>query len=184
MYEIALKGLLKPGGVGVIPTDTVYGIVARAADEAAVKRVYAIKERDAKPAPLIAASIEQLVDLGIKRRYLKAVEQYWPGPISVVTPNSIDYLNQGVGSQPIRIPDNEDLRKLLEQTGPLIASSANLASQPPANTIDEAKAYFKNNVDFYVDGGDLSEHEPSTIIRIIDDSIEVIRPGAVEIKGA
>lgn len=182
MYESAVKYLMAPGGVGVLPCDTVYGLVARAQDEEAVKRLYKIKERESKPAPIIAASIDQIVALGIKRRYLKPVEQYWPGPVSVIIPHSISYLNQGLGSQPFRIPDNKQLRGLLEKTGPLVASSANLPSQPVSNTVDEAKAYFKDNVDFYIDGGDLSSNLPSTIIRIVDDAIEVIREGAVKIR--
>src|ERR1700755_2744320 len=86
---------LQAGAVGVIPTDTVYGIVARAKDEQAVTRLYALKNRENKPGTLIAASVEQLEDLGIKHRYLKAVEQYWPNPLSIVTPTGpiLNYLH-------------------------------------------------------------------------------------------
>jgi len=173
--------LLKNGAIGVLPTDTVYGVVARAADQAAVEKLYKLKRREKKPGTLIAASIDQLVELGIKRRYLTAVEQYWPGAISVETPHHITYLNQGTGRQAIRIPDNKDLLKLLEKVGPLQTSSANQPGEAPANTVTEAQGYFGDEVDFYVDGGDLSANLPSTIIRIIDDAIEVVRPGAVKI---
>lgn len=181
MFNDAIKALLS-GGVGVIPTDTVYGLVARAEDPEAVKRAYKLKDRDSKPGPIIAANVDQLVKLGIKRRYLKPIEQYWPGPVSVVVPHNIDYLSQSVGAQPFRIPDNKELLNLLNFTGPLLATSANLAGQPTATTIEEAKAYFKDKVDFYVDGGDLTNNKPSTIIRIVDDAIEVLREGAVKIN--
>lgn len=173
--------LRRPGAVAVIPTDTVYGVVARAADVQAVERLYALKHRDHKPGTIIAASIDQLVELGIPRRYLTAVQQFWPGPVSVETPHDIDYLHQGTGRQALRIPDDPALVELLQQTGPLQTSSANLPGEAPATTVAEAKAYFGDAVDVYVDGGDLSGRLPSTIIHIVDDAIEVIRQGAVHI---
>ncbi len=175
--------LLSTGKIGVIPSDTIYGVVAPAADEAAVARLYELKEREQKPGTLIAASIEQLENLGIKRRYLTAVEQYWPNPISIIIPTgpTLNYLHQGKMSLAIRIPKDNDLQKLLEKTGVLVTSSANTPGDPPANNVSEAKKYFGDKVDFYVDGGDLSNRPPSTIIRIIDDAIEVVRPGAIKI---
>lgn len=181
LNEPRLVTLLNEGAVGVIPTDTVYGLVCRAADQAAVERLYALKSRDHKPGTLIAANIEQLAALGIKARYLKAVEQFWPGAVSVETPHSIDYLNMSTGRQAIRIPDVEPLLKLLEQTGPLQTTSANAPGEPVSTTVEEAQSYFGDTIDFYVDGGDLSDRPPSTIIRVIDDAIEVIREGAVKI---
>lgn len=181
LADAKLISLIKSGAVGVLPTDTVYGLVCAAGNEQAVGKLYALKHRELKPGTLIAASIDQLAELGIKRRYLTAVEQFWPGAVSVETPHHITYLHQGTGRQAIRIPDNKALLKLLEQTGPLQTSSANQPGEPPANTIAEADKYFGNDVDFYVDGGDLSANLPSTIIRVIDDAIEVVRKGAVTI---
>ncbi len=178
--DVASK-INQPGAVGVIPTDTVYGVVARAADQTAVARLYKLKNRESKPGTIIAASIDQLVELGIKRRYLTAVEQFWPGAVSVEIPHQIEYLHQGTRRQAFRIPDDDTLRVLLTQTGPLLTSSANQPAKPPAVTIKEAQSYFGDKVDFYIDGGDLSNRQPSTIIRVIDDAIEVIRPGAVKI---
>ncbi len=180
MQEV-VSVLMRPGAIAVIPTDTVYGVVARAADPQAVARLYALKHRDHKPGTIIAASIDQLVELGIPRRYLTAVQQFWPGPVSVETPHDIDYLHQGTGRQALRIPDDPALVALLQQTGPLQTSSANLPGEAPATTVAEAKAYFGDAVDLYVDGGDLSGRLPSTIIHIVDDAIEVIRQGAIHI---
>jgi L-threonylcarbamoyladenylate synthase len=183
--EEAGDKLLKSGAVGIIPTDTLYGVVARAADRQAVERLYRVKSRENKPGTIIAASIDQLEELGIKRRYLTAVEQWWPGPLSVVIPCGEDlaYLHRGKRSLAVRIPaGRENLLKLLNDTGPLLTSSANHPGQAPAGTIAEAKAIFGNDVDFYEDGGDLSDHEPSTVVRIIDDAIEVLREGAVKIE--
>jgi L-threonylcarbamoyladenylate synthase len=184
---MAAPELLKPGTIGVIPTDTVYGLVARAADQIAVERLYQLKKRDDKPGTLIAANIEQLEDLGLKHRYLKAVEQFWPGAVSVIIPAAdpqLAYLHRGKMTLAVRIPDNSKLQKLLQKTGPLLTSSANPPGQPTATTIDQVKQYFGNQIDFYEDGGDLSDRQPSTVIRIIDDAIEVLRQGAVKIPTA
>jgi L-threonylcarbamoyladenylate synthase len=172
------------GGVVVTPTDTVYGLVARAMDKEAVSRLYGLKKRENKPGTVIAASIEQLVELGLKRRYLKAVEDYWPGPLSVIIPcgAELEYIHQGKFGIAVRIPDNKQLIELANSVGPLLSSSANLTGYPPANTIDEAKNYFEDNVDLYIDGGDLSGNLPSTIVRIVDDAIEIIRPGAFKFQ--
>ncbi len=178
-----VESLLR-GGVGVIPTDTLYGVVCLATDQKATARLYGLKQRVSKPGTLIAASIDQLVNLGIKRRYLKAVEQFWPGAVSVVIPmsdSSTHFLRQGLPSMPVRIPSDNKLAEFLAKTGPLLTTSANPAGQPPAETIQTAEAYFKNKVDFYVDGGDLHSRLPSTIIRVVDDAVEVLRKGAVTI---
>lgn len=183
MFTDAATQLATPGAIGVIPTDTVYGVVARASDPAAVQRLYALKDRNSKPGTIIAASQRQLEALGLKHRYLTNVQQYWPGPLSVIIPcgPELEYLHQGKHGLAVRLPAGDELQALLVQTGPLLTSSANHPAQPTATTMQEAQDYFGPEVDFYVDGGDLSGHQPSTIIRIIDDAIEIIRAGAVTI---
>lgn len=184
LSEYAAK-FQQSAAVGVIPTDTIYGIAARASDQPAVEGLYRLKKREAKPGTVIAASIGQLEELGLKHRYLKAVEQFWPGAISVIIPCSnpeLAYLHRGKLSLAVRIPADQNLQKLLRQTGPLLTSSANHPGQKPAVTVKQAHDYFGKEVGFYVDGGDLSNRQPSTIIRIIDDAIEVIREGAVKIE--
>lgn len=172
--------LQNKGNIAVIPTDTVYGVVARAADARAVGRLYELKQREGKPGTLVAASIDQLVDLGIERHYLAGAESLWPGAVSVITPcgQNLDYIHQGIGSLAIRIPDDPWLLELLQQIGPLLTSSANQPGQPPATTIAEAKAYFGDQVSWYEDGG-VVNRSPSTVIRIVGDTIEVVRAGAV-----
>lgn len=177
------EAALTQGAVGVLPTDTVYGLVCQAHNRSAVERLYALKKREQKPGTVVASSIEKLVTLGIPRRYLKAVEQFWPNPISIVLPTTeqLSYLHLGKYSLACRIPDNSIFRKFIEKTGPLLTSSANLPGMPPAETMTEAVKYFGNNVDFYVDGGKLSNTHASTIIRMIDDAVEVLREGVVKV---
>lgn len=184
IYKDVAERLSQPGAVAVIPTDTVYGVVCRAADDAAVKRLYLLKQRASKPGTIIAATIEQLEGLGLKRRYLTAVQEFWPGAVSVVIPcgAELETLHQGSLSLAVRLPAQPALRALLAQTGPLLTTSANQPGQPVSVTIEQAQRYFGKNVDFYIDGGDISDHLPSTIIRVVDDAIEVLRPGAVDIN--
>lgn len=178
------KHLHKQGEIAIIPTDTVYGAVARAADPKAVARLYQLKHREGKPGTLVAATIDQLIDLGIQRHHLAVAEKLWPGAISVVTPcgQNLFYLHQGTDSLAIRIPDDPELLELLRQTGPLLTSSANQPGEPPATSVAEAKGYFGNQVDWYEDGGYV-HREPSTVIKIVDGVIEVLRPGAVTFDG-
>jgi L-threonylcarbamoyladenylate synthase len=175
--------LRKNGEIAVIPTDTVYGVVGRASDIKSVERLYELKRRENKPGTLVAFDIEQLVALGVERAHLEAVEKFWPGPVSVIVPcgANLEYLHQGKGSLAIRIPSNEWLRTLLKETGPLITSSANQPGEPPATTVDEAKRYFGDKVTWYEDHGTI-DRDPSTIIRVVEGNIEVVRQGAVIIK--
>ncbi len=184
LHDARLITLLKNGGVGVLPTDTVYGLVCAANNRESVVRLYALKNRDKKPGTLIAASMEQLVNIGIKARYLKAVEQFWPGAVSVVIPfndPSTSYLRQGLPDIAVRIPEDKNINTLLAKVGPLLTTSANAPGKEPASNIQEAKVYFGQEVDFYVNGGNLKDRQPSTIIRMVDDAIELIRAGAVKI---
>lgn len=169
------------GKIGILATDTVYGLVCRAQDELAGTRLYAAKHRHHKPGTVIAASLEQLTELGLKRAYLKAAEEFWPNPISVIVPcgEALAYLHIGKRSLAVRVPASVELRELLEQTGPLLTTSANLPGSPVATTVQEAAEYFGDTVDFYVDSGEVSDYQPSTVIQIIDDAIEVLRQGAV-----
>lgn len=184
MTVLQYKTLVE-GSVGIMPSDTLYGVVCRAVDKVAVARLYKLKSRENKPGTVIAASVDQLVELGLKRRNLAAVADFWPGAISIVVPSdnpSLAYLDQGVGSLAVRVVDDTELIEILLQTGPLLTTSANQPGEPAANTIAEARAYFGDTVDFYEDGGDLSGRKPSTLIRIVDDAIEVLREGAVEVN--
>lgn len=182
LNDPALVKMLEDGAVGVLPTDTIYGIACRAADGSAVEQLYKLKERERKPGTVIAASTQQLIDLGIPARYLNAAKQYWPNPVSIETPHDLAYLHQDTRRQAFRVVKNQEVQNLLAQTGPLLTSSANDPGKPPANTIQEAEKYFGDQVDFYVDGGDLSGRPPSTIIKVVDDEVVVVRQGAVKIN--
>ena len=178
-----LLEMLNAGKVGVIPTDTIYGLTTLASNEEGVSRLYGLKKRYKKLGTFIAADIQQLISLGLDEKALRAVAHLWPNPISIVTPTlkTGGYLDLGKGSLAVRIPKDEGLLELLRQSGPLVTSSANLFDQPPANTIPEAQAYFGDKVDFYVDAGERTDNPPSTIALFSDGKLEILRQGSIKL---
>jgi L-threonylcarbamoyladenylate synthase len=175
--------ILLDGGVGVWPTDTLYGVVARAHDVDAVARLYDLKRREGKPGTLIAASPEQVAGLGIPQEAVASVADLWPASLSIVLPAGpqLRHLHQGKDSLAVRVPADAALRAVLERTGMWLTSSANQPGEPSANTITEAWSYFGDSVDFYVDGGDLSGRAASTLVRLEGDDLILLRPGAAPV---
>lgn len=168
------------GQVGVFPVDTVYGIVASANRPESVSRFYKLKQRTDKPGTLIAGNVDQLIDLGIGRESIEQASIYWPNPTSVVlpVPGVLNYLSLGKSTLAVRIPADETLLKILLTTGPIITSSANRPGEPTVTQINQAVEIFGSQVDFYVDGGDYSGRQPSTVVVLDSDGVNVLREGA------
>lgn len=165
---------LKSGGVAVVKTDTLYGLVAVASHQAAVAKVYDLKQRQpAKSLIVLIAAVGQLYD-----QPAIDLSDKWPGPNSIIiaSPSAPDWLKNQDGTIAYRLPADEGLRRLITQTGPLVAPSANLEGRPPAQTIAEAQAYFGDGVDVYVDEGPVSAGQPpSKLWRLGDDDWERLR---------
>ncbi len=175
---------LKTGAVGVMPSDTVYGLSCKALDENAVERVYKLKHRNPKKPVIVLISNLQMLDLlSTDSNQAEVVKKYWPGPLSVIFPavNSPAWLTRDSGSLAVRWPDNPELCELIDKVGPLVSSSANIKDQPPAKNIAEAKKYFKDKVDFYVDAGEL-DGQPSTIAELKKNELRVVRQGPIVLK--
>jgi tRNA threonylcarbamoyl adenosine modification protein (Sua5/YciO/YrdC/YwlC family) len=173
------------GEVGVLPTDTVYGLTASAHNPEAVTRLYELKGREQKPGTVVAASVDQLRELGISSQYLDQVAHLWPNPVSIEMPvgPELSYLSQNTGHCAFRVVADAELCKLLEKTGPLATTSANHPGKPVADNVAEALHYFNDRVDFYVDGGDRVNRPPSTVARLQPDgSLFIVRQGAVPIN--
>jgi L-threonylcarbamoyladenylate synthase len=185
LTDVGLVSALKQGQIGVMPTDTVYGIVCSAQNKTAVERLYAAKHRENKPGTIVAASPEQAIALGIPAKAVQRVAHLWPNPISVVLPcgDELFYLHKGLDSLAVRIPADESLRNILEQTGPLLTSSANQPGETPASNMQEAQTYFGHAVDFYVDGETSNTPVPSTLVRLNQQGqLEILRQGAGILK--
>lgn len=171
--------LLRNAGVAVIPTDTIYGIVARAEDKQAVEDVYNIRGRHpGKPCIILISEIADVKAFGIDPNpYITTLNTHWPGPVSIILPckhPELAYLHRGTNSLAFRLPDVKWLRDLLHNTGPLVAPSANTEGNPPAVTIAEAKHQFGDRVGYYLGHGKI-HGKPSTVISLLNGKNEVIR---------
>lgn len=186
---VKAKEFLMSDGIVVLPTDTLYGIVGRAESRKVVERIYETKGRsDNKPFIVLITSYEDLEIFGIKldRERAKILKKFWPGKVSVILPCKLakyNYLHLNLQSIAFRMigKKNKNLFNLIKKVGPLVAPSANPEGKKPAESIKEAKAYFGNQVDFYLSGGILKS-EPSTLIRIKNGKIEILRQGKVKIS--
>lgn len=185
--ENKISEIIKRGGIGVLPTDTLYGLVGSAFSKEAVDKVYDLKSRsERKSLIILISSIDDLKEFGVEvtREAKKFMKKFWPGKVSIVLPfNNIkfSYLDKMGGTLAFRLPKKNDLVNLIKETGPIVAPSANPEGLAPAKDIDEARVFFDDRIDFYVDGGKI-ESEPSTLVKIVGDKIEVLREGAVKIE--
>lgn len=162
--------LLREGKVGVIPTDTVYGLVSNANYPEGVEKVYDLKRRDLKkPCIILINEVEEIDNFGIslEKKDREIVESFWPGPVSIVlrAEKAPEYLTRKTESLAFRVPSDESVRKILEVSGPLIAPSANIEGMLPSVSVSDAYLYFGDRVDFYVDGGERSVL-PSRVIKL------------------
>lgn len=165
--------ILNEGGFVVLPTDTIYGIVASALKKQSVEELYEIRKRDrSKPFIVLISDISQLDLFGIQwKKYEKILSHYWPGPVSIIIPcqsKEFSYLHRGTCGIAVRLPNNDSLRALIRLTGPLVAPSANTEGSLPAETVGEARDYFGTHVSLYVDGGTI-KGSPSTLLSIEND---------------
>ncbi len=160
---------LLAGGVVVLRTDTLYGLLALADEEKAVARVYHLKGRDSSKSPIVLiAELDQLYDeLPVATNAL--VEQGWPAKTSLILPSSKAplWIRRHNDSVAYRLPSEASLRELISETGRLIAPSANPEGQPPSSTIEQAIDYFGDAVDVYVDGGLVDDDSPSQLWRYL-----------------
>lgn len=172
-----LVATLQAGGVAIVRTDTLYGIVACASNRTAVERVYAAKKRTPTKSPIILiADTSSLYDTAPTPAET-TLKELWPGPYSLILPSihAPDWIRRGNESIAYRVPAHDTLRKLLTQTSPLIAPSANPEDKPPALTVQQAVDYFGDQVDLYVDGGEVTDTRPSTLLRFSGDKFEKLR---------
>ena len=160
------------GQVGILPTDTIFGIVGSALNPSAIERIYSIKGRpDNKPFITLISGYEQLslLELSLNPAQLSALRNVWPGPNSVIIScesEEMSYLHRGAKSIAVRMPDNKELLELIRLTGPIVATSANVAGQPTPTKLEVIMNQLRG-LDFYIDGqvGD----KPSSLYKLHDD---------------
>jgi L-threonylcarbamoyladenylate synthase len=183
-FDYKVINLLQQGGVGLLPTDTVYGLSCSALDQNAVAQLHKIKERDsAKPFIILISNLKILNMLSISENQANVVKKYWPGALSVIfpAPSAPSWLQLGFQSLAVRLPAHTELTDLINKVGPIVSTSANLQSEPLVHSAQEAQKIFDNQLDFYVDVGQL-DNPPSTLALLENGQLKVVRQGAVKIE--
>lgn len=176
------------GQAVVCPTDTVYGLLADATNEKAVKRIFEVKKRDEKkPLPVFVKNVD------MAKKYAKIDEgmegflrEIWPGKITVALPvktesdlAKLTYAESKTVA--LRMPNSKIVLDLLNKLNkPLIGTSANIAGLPSTVKIDEIYRQFEDREmrpDLVLDAGNLPNSNPSTIIDFSGNKPQIIRSG-------
>lgn len=170
----------------VFPTETVYGIGADATNKEAVDKIFEAKKRPADN-PLIVhiSDLEMLnkVVLEIGEIEKKLIDKFWPGPLSIIfkkekcIPNNV---SAGLDTIAVRMPDNILALELIKRSNkPIAAPSANISSRPSGTCIDDIYDELKESVEYFIDDGNTIVGIESTVVRVIDGVVNILRPGKI-----
>ncbi|GAA4665813.1 L-threonylcarbamoyladenylate synthase [Frondihabitans cladoniiphilus] len=190
------RAALGRGELVVLPTDTVYGLAADAFDPAAVQRLLDAKGRTRQsPPPVLVKGRDTLAALAesVPDLILPLLDEFWPGGLTVILraqPSLSWDLGETRGTVALRQPSNRLVLELLEETGPLAVSSANLTGKPAATSAQEALDMLGDSVSVYLDGGQAGtdyERRPgansgSTIVDATaagDGILRIVRHGVI-----
>jgi L-threonylcarbamoyladenylate synthase len=179
------RDALRSGDLVVVPTETVYGIAADAFAPGATARVFELKKRPRKlPLPVLVSRPRQAWALcdSVPPGAAELVATFWPGPLTLILPQTPDLdwdLGDSRGTIALRMPDHADTLALLEMTGPLAVTSANLSGEPTPSTVVEIRSRFADAVAIYLDGGPASEESGSTIVDLARRRPAVVREGQI-----
>lgn len=181
----AAQSAVKGGRLVVIPTDTVYGIGCDAFDNDAVAALLRAKHRGPDmPVPVLVGSwdtVDGLVQT-VTPRMRELVQAFWPGGLSFVVTQAPSLpwdLGDTNGSVMLRMPLQPVAIELLRATGPMAVSSSNISGQPPATSAIAAKQMLGSEVSVYLDDGEATIGEPSTIIDLTSPTPHLLREGAI-----
>ena len=173
----------------VVPTDTVYGLACDAFSHEGVQRLLDAKGRDRQsPPPVLIGNAAALDGLAqdIPSLAHKLAETFWPGALTMILkaqPSLTWDLGETKGTVALRMPDHKIALALLQETGPLAVSSANLTGEPAAITCQQAEGYLGSKVKVYLDGGSSPKGEASTIVDLTDLVDVVHSKGEVKTTG-
>jgi L-threonylcarbamoyladenylate synthase len=182
--------VLGRGGVIASPTDTVYGFLADARNEKAADRIFEIKGRlKEKALPVFVASFKMLNEIAVikNKKVLSFLKENWPGKITAVLPlrDSGGYICSFKGTIAVRMPDSALILKIIERFGgPITGTSANISGRPEHLKIKNLIKEFKKmsvKPDLVLNGGDLPESRPSTVVDLTGWPLKILRQGAVKV---
>lgn len=182
--------IIKRDGIVVFPTETVYGIGGNALSENVIKNIYNIKKRPQEKAlNILVKNKEEIKKYAYISNELEEeiIDKFMPGPITIILkkrksqiPDLLTGNNDTIG---IRIPDNDIVKKILEKCNlPIAAPSANISGKPSSIRLEDIKSDFDGKVDAFIDGGKCKQNISSTIVKVIDGNIKILREGIISIK--
>lgn len=186
---IEASKMITNGELVIFPTETVYGIGANGLDENAVKNIFIAKGR-AQDNPLIlhVSDIDMINDIAkdINKIERKLIDIFFPGPLTIIlnkkdiVPNVV---SGGLDTVGVRMPSNKVANLLIKSSVvPIAAPSANISGKPSGTTLDDIKDEFDKKVSCMIDGGNTLIGVESTVIRVIDNKIKILRPGKITIE--
>ena len=177
---------LLTGGVVAFPTDTVYALAASLAHPVALDRIFRLKGRPRdKPLPVLLSGVDHLssIALNLDQRVTELVARFWPGPLTVVVPARRGLPDRVIGPRhtvAARVPDHALAVAVLARGGGAVAAtSANRSGLPPARTAEGTKDLLGDGPDLILDGGPTPGGVPSTIVRVAEGRLLVVREGAI-----
>lgn len=179
---------IRRGGLVVLPTDTVYGLGADAFDPDAVADLLKAKGRGREMPPPVLISSPTTADalaLALPGYARTLMEHFWPGPLTLVgkqQPSLQWDLGDTRGTVAMRMPDHPVTLELLERTGPLAVSSANLTGQPAATDAEQADEMLGEQVSVIIDAGESPGGEASTIVDVTGVQGRLLRRGAISLE--
>lgn len=176
--------VLRDGRLVVVPSDTVYTVVADAFQTFATQRMFGAKRRSRQiPLSVLIRNPRQVI--GLAREVPETAERlmasYWPGPLSILLlvqpdmPWELGLTGDAIG---LRMPAHDLLLAIAAEIGPLACSTANRPGEAPATTVEEARLQLGDNVDLYIDGG-ASSPAVTTIVDCTRQQVEVVREGII-----
>lgn len=183
---------LNAGQIVAFPTETVYGIAANSSDTDAVAKLFDVKSRSTGKPMSLAIGYDYSLDnyaqnpTAIMHRLAR---RCWPGPLTMVIQATEQVAGLSNESRQLlapnnwlglRVPSNEVLLSVLDQLDePLVLTSANKSDQADATTAIEVAEQLDDNVQLILDGGPTKIGTPSTVIKVHNDYIEILRSGAL-----
>lgn len=179
--------ILRAGGLVAFPTETVYGLGADAASDAAVASIYVAKDR-----PSFNPLISHVTDLGAAEALAHLdsdawllADAFWPGPLTIVVPVRREcpvslLARAGLDSVALRVPDHPVAQAILRAAGtPIAAPSANRSGRVSPTNAEHVAGDLDGRVDLIVDGGPCVVGVESTIVSCLSDGLRLLRPGGV-----
>lgn len=178
--------LINDGEIVAFPTETVYGLGAKATDAKAVSSVFAAKGRpNDNPLIVHVASLDQIDDFAIvDDQVRKLADQFWPGPLTMILKLKKDNqlpteVTAGLETVAVRMPNNQLTLKLIEATGPIVGPSANLSGKPSPTTAQHVIDDLNGRISAVIDDGPTDIGVESTVVDLTVNQPTILRPGVI-----